>query len=276
MSRHGGEKSESTAVETSAEDPPQSPTYFRPIATHPGAFDLADDAAAIAPPPGCDLVLTTDGVISGVHFFPDDPADAVARKGVCGSTCPISPPRARRRSVSCSRSGCRPACLPIGSSPLRAGCGEDAETLWLPLLGGDTDRSPGAINGLYRGARRRAPWRHGEAQGRAAGRRRGRDRHRRGRGAGACLAAGRGGSRAVAARCRHAGSPQLPLSVPQPRTAIAEALRRPPAPLWTCRTALLATWPKLCRASGVGGRCRDCGCAVVAGGGERWLRRSRR
>src|SRR6266699_1869789 len=57
-------------------------TYFRPIATHPGAFDLADDAAAIAPPPGCDLVLKTDGVISGVHFFPEDPADAVARKAL--------------------------------------------------------------------------------------------------------------------------------------------------------------------------------------------------
>src|SRR5258708_12345758 len=56
--------------------------YFRPIATHPGAFGLADDAAAIAPPEGCDLVLTTDGVISGVHFFPEDPPEAVARKAL--------------------------------------------------------------------------------------------------------------------------------------------------------------------------------------------------
>src|SRR5215469_3927230 len=68
-------------AEASAEDRLIA-TYFRPIATHPGAFDLADDAAAIAPPPGCDLVLTTDGVISGVHFFPADPADAVARKAL--------------------------------------------------------------------------------------------------------------------------------------------------------------------------------------------------
>src|SRR5215471_14738145 len=54
--------------------------YFRPLATHPGAFGLVDDAAAITPPPGCDLVLKTDGVIGGVHFFPDDPADTVAKK----------------------------------------------------------------------------------------------------------------------------------------------------------------------------------------------------
>ena len=47
--------------------------YFRPLATHPGALGLGDDAAVLTPPPGCDLVLTTDGVIAGVHFFPDDP-----------------------------------------------------------------------------------------------------------------------------------------------------------------------------------------------------------
>ncbi len=31
--------------------------YFRPLATSPGAFGLADDAAILTPPPGCDLVL---------------------------------------------------------------------------------------------------------------------------------------------------------------------------------------------------------------------------
>src|ERR1700688_2380079 len=54
--------------------------YFRPLARHPGALDLTDDAAVLTPPAGCDLVLTTDGVIAGVHFFPDDPPDDIARK----------------------------------------------------------------------------------------------------------------------------------------------------------------------------------------------------
>src|SRR5580693_7267164 len=54
--------------------------YFRPLATAPGAFGLEDDAAIITPPPGCDLVLTTDGVIAGVHFMPHDPPGAIARK----------------------------------------------------------------------------------------------------------------------------------------------------------------------------------------------------
>src|SRR5215470_18467815 len=56
--------------------------YFRPLARHPGALGLADDAAVLTPPPGCDLVLTTDGIIAGVHVFPDAPADAIARRAL--------------------------------------------------------------------------------------------------------------------------------------------------------------------------------------------------
>ena len=44
--------------------------HFRPLAKHPGAFNLVDDAAALAPPAGCDLVLTTDAIVAGIHFFP--------------------------------------------------------------------------------------------------------------------------------------------------------------------------------------------------------------
>ena len=51
--------------------------YFGPLATHPGTFGFTDDCAAIAPPPGHDLVLKTDGLIEGVHFFSDDPPDGV-------------------------------------------------------------------------------------------------------------------------------------------------------------------------------------------------------
>src|SRR5262249_12875429 len=85
------EATDSTSVPTpaSAQSPAEGSaedrliaTYFRPLATHPGAFDLTDEAAAIAPPPGCDLVLKTDGVISNVHFLPEDPADTVARKAL--------------------------------------------------------------------------------------------------------------------------------------------------------------------------------------------------
>ena len=34
------------------------------------------------PRPGDDLVLTTDALVAGVHFFADDPPDAIARKAL--------------------------------------------------------------------------------------------------------------------------------------------------------------------------------------------------
>src|SRR5688572_33481019 len=55
---------------------------FRPIATNPGALALLDDAAVVTPPPGADVVLKTDAIVAGVHFFYDDPADAVAKKAL--------------------------------------------------------------------------------------------------------------------------------------------------------------------------------------------------
>ena len=83
--------------ETSAEDRLIA-RYFGPLATAPGAFGLADDAAVITPPPGCDLVLTTDGVIAGVHFFPDDPPGDVAPQSLADESF-----RSRRKGREAAR-----------------------------------------------------------------------------------------------------------------------------------------------------------------------------
>ena len=56
--------------------------YFRPLATDPGAFGLTDDAALYRQRPGDDLVLTTDMIAGGIHFFADDPPDAIAKKAL--------------------------------------------------------------------------------------------------------------------------------------------------------------------------------------------------
>ena len=44
--------------------------YFKPLAKHPGALALADDAAAFAPPTGCDLVLKIDASSAACISFP--------------------------------------------------------------------------------------------------------------------------------------------------------------------------------------------------------------
>src|SRR5580704_759863 len=56
--------------------------FFRPLATDPGALGLLDDAATITPPPGSDVVLKAAAIVGGVHFFPDDPPDTIAKKAL--------------------------------------------------------------------------------------------------------------------------------------------------------------------------------------------------
>ena len=48
----------------------------------PEALGLADDAALLRPPPGRDVVVTTDLVIENTHFLSDDPPDTVSRKAL--------------------------------------------------------------------------------------------------------------------------------------------------------------------------------------------------
>ena len=119
--------------------------YLRPLATHPGALGLVDDAAVLTPPPGCDLVLKTDGVIAGVHFFPDDPAEGIGRKAL------------RMNLSDLAAKGAKPLgfllalALPAGTgeawiAAFACGLGDDAERYGCPLLGGDTDHTPGPIS----------------------------------------------------------------------------------------------------------------------------------
>ena len=119
--------------------------YFRPLATHPGALGLGDDAAILTPPPGCDLVLTTDGVIAGVHFFPDDPPNTIGRKVLRMNLSDLAAKGAKPVGFLMS------VALPAGVeenwlAAFAAGIGEDSKRYDCPLLGGDTDRTPGPIS----------------------------------------------------------------------------------------------------------------------------------
>ena len=53
--------------------------FFAPLAG-PGALNLTDDVALIDGPAGEQYALTTDTIIEGVDYFPDDPPDLVAKK----------------------------------------------------------------------------------------------------------------------------------------------------------------------------------------------------
>jgi thiamine-monophosphate kinase len=116
--------------------------YFRPLATDPGAFGLDDDAAALWPD-GSDIVVTTDAIVEGVHFLPDDPPDTVARKAL------------RVNLSDLAAKGATPAgfvlTLALRSpdeawlKPFATALGEDAAQFCCPLLGGDTVSTPGPL-----------------------------------------------------------------------------------------------------------------------------------
>jgi len=119
--------------------------YFKPLAKHPGAFGLADDAAAITPPAGHDLVLKTDGLIAGVHFFPDDPAEGVGRRALRVNLSDLAAKGATPLGFLLA------IALPKDFSEdwlagFTRGLGEDADGYGCPLLGGDTDSTPGPIS----------------------------------------------------------------------------------------------------------------------------------
>jgi len=118
-------------------------TFFAPLAG-PGALGLRDDAAVLSPPAGADLVLTTDVVVAGVHFFPDDAAGLVARKAL------------RVNLSDLAGKGAAPAGFLLGLAlpeswttdwlaAFAEGLGQDSSAYACPLLGGDTSRTPGPL-----------------------------------------------------------------------------------------------------------------------------------
>jgi thiamine-monophosphate kinase len=116
--------------------------YFKPLATDPGAFGLVDDAA-ILKADGEDVVVKTDAIVEGVHFFPDDPPDTVARKAL------------RVNLSDLASKGASPAGFVLTLAlrraddawlaPFARGLGEDAAAFGCPLLGGDTVSTPGPL-----------------------------------------------------------------------------------------------------------------------------------
>ncbi len=116
--------------------------YFAPIAKHPGALGLTDDAAVLSPPPGHDLVLTADALVAAVHFYPDDPPDLIAKKALRVNLSDLAAKGAEPVGALLALS------LPAGSSEewlsgFARGLGEDCAQYACPLLGGDMTRTNG-------------------------------------------------------------------------------------------------------------------------------------
>jgi thiamine-monophosphate kinase len=118
--------------------------HFRPLAG-PGALDLRDDAALLSPPAGRQLVLTTDAMVAGVHFLPDDPPALVGRKllrvNLSDLAAKGATPLAYLMTISAPK-----ATPDAWFADFAAGLAEDQVTYGVSLLGGDTTSTPGPLS----------------------------------------------------------------------------------------------------------------------------------
>jgi thiamine-monophosphate kinase len=117
--------------------------YFAPLANgEPGALGLKDDAAYLRPRPGFDLVLTTDAIVEGVHFFPDDPPGTVAQKALRVNLSDLAAKAAIARGYLLTLT------LPSGIdetwvAAFAKGLNADQAKFGVALFGGDTTATPG-------------------------------------------------------------------------------------------------------------------------------------
>lgn len=118
--------------------------FLRPIAGAPPALGLWDDAALLTPPPGTALVLTKDALVAGVHFFPDDPPAAIARKALRVNLSDLAAKGAAPLGALLALA--LPKDTPAAwMEAFAAGLGADAALHGCPLLGGDTVATPGPL-----------------------------------------------------------------------------------------------------------------------------------
>jgi thiamine-monophosphate kinase len=118
-----------------------------PLATHPAARGLADDAAVWAPPLGRHLVFTHDMMVEGVHFLGTDRPSDIAWKLAAANASDLA-------AMAATPAGCL---LALGLSPAAdapwqqafvTGLAEALAAFAMPLWGGDTSSSPVLTLGL--------------------------------------------------------------------------------------------------------------------------------
>jgi thiamine-monophosphate kinase len=117
--------------------------YFAPLAA-PGGLALLDDTAIYQPPAGCDLVLTKDALVAGVHFFVDDAAPRIAQKALRVNLSDLAAKAAEPAGFLLALA------LPRDWTPdwlkgFADGLGEDAAAFGCALFGGDTVMTPGPL-----------------------------------------------------------------------------------------------------------------------------------
>lgn len=117
--------------------------YFAPIAG-PGGLGLLDDAGLLRPGRGYEVVVTADALVAGVHFFADDPPEAIGWKALAVNLSDLAAKGAKPEGFVLTLA------LPRGWTEawlagFVAGLARIAEAAACPLIGGDTVSTAGPL-----------------------------------------------------------------------------------------------------------------------------------
>jgi thiamine-monophosphate kinase len=115
--------------------------FFAPLAG-PGALGLVDDVALIDGPSGRQLVLTTDTIIAGIDYLPDDPPDLIARKLMRVNLSDLAAKGATPLGYLLTTI-LPPSCGEAWLEAFTAGLARDQAEFAITLLGGDSSATPG-------------------------------------------------------------------------------------------------------------------------------------
>lgn len=222
--------------------------FFAPLARgDAGAFGLTDDAAALPWEAGQSLVVTSDAMVAGVHFLPEDPAETVGAKLLRVNLSDLAAMGAVPRCYTLS------ALLPdqvdeAWLAAFAAGLAADQEAFGIALVGGDTVRMPGPLT-LSLTAFGSAPM---GAELRRSGAQVGDHVFVSGEIGGAALGLAllQGSGRQISEAARESAISRY--RMPVPRLALGEGLRGLASAAMDISDGLLGDLGKLVKASGVG------------------------
>lgn len=121
-------------------------TYLAPLTRGAaGAFGLKDDAALIELETGMDLVVSTDPIVSGVHFFANDDAADIAWKALAVNVSDLVAKGAE--PIGYTMALAFPDAPSVSwMTAFASGLRQAQDAFGMTLVGGDTDRTSGPLS----------------------------------------------------------------------------------------------------------------------------------
>jgi len=118
--------------------------YLRPLCSDAAALKLQDDTALLKHPQP-NMVLTTDTLVAGVHFFAQDPPELIAKKMLRVNISDLAAMGAWQPAYYLMNLTLSPDINETWLAAFCEGLKQDHDAYGIQLIGGDTTTTPGPL-----------------------------------------------------------------------------------------------------------------------------------